>query len=362
EQFEAMVAPLAAAFLSRAVGAEVSACAREVLRRYELAGQDLARRDAIDQRLAAARQQHLEAARRAEAARRSLEELARDAGVADPGGLEEAERRDEERRRLEARLASLDEALFTEGMTLDELSAAVAGADVEAARLRLDAIEEELAEVNEAVSALDRQLATQQEGLLRLLRKEGAFAAAADQQTVLARIAHLAERWARLRLASHILEQEVQRYRERNEGPIIRRASAIFPELTLGEYVALRSSYDERDEAELRCLGADGADVGVEALSDGTRDQLYLALRLASLERHAERGELLPLVVDDILVHFDEDRARAALSVLHRFSEVTQVLMFTHHARHVEIARQCLPEGGVVIHELTGGRRSAKAV
>ncbi len=55
-------------------------------------------------------------------------------------------------------------------------------------------------------------------------------------------------------------------------------------------------------------------EVDVRGLSDGTRDQLYLALRLASLEHHARTGEPMPLILDDILIHFDDDRARAASS------------------------------------------------
>ena len=52
----------------------------------------------------------------------------------------------------------------------------------------------------------------------------------------------------------------------------------------------------------------------------------------------------MPLVVDDILVHFDDDRARAALEILGELSERTQVLFFTHHARLVELARQAVPQ------------------
>ena len=62
--------------------------------------------------------------------------------------------------------------------------------------------------------------------------------------------------------------------------------------------------------------GADGVPVRVEALSDGTRDQLYLALRLASIEQHVSRNESLPLVVDDALVNFDDPRSEAAFELL----------------------------------------------
>jgi uncharacterized protein YhaN len=109
------------------------------------------------------------------------------------------------------------------------------------------------------------------------------------------------------------------------------------------------------DEAVLRAVRADGTDVGIEALSDGTRDQLYLALRLASLERHAHLNEPMPLVLDDVLVHSDDERARAALEVLGDVAQTTEVLFFTHHARLVDLAREALGESRLALHRLSGG-------
>jgi uncharacterized protein YhaN len=65
---------------------------------------------------------------------------------------------------------------------------------------------------------------------------------------------------------------------------------------------------------------ADGQRVDVRDMSDGTRDQLYLALRLASLEQYLVHNEPLPLVVDDILIQFDDRRAEAALRLLAELS------------------------------------------
>ena len=45
----------------------------------------------------------------------------------------------------------------------------------------------------------------------------------------------------------------------------------------------------------------------MEGMSNGTRDQLYLALRLASLEKYMESSEPMPFIVDDILVDFDDE-------------------------------------------------------
>jgi len=84
------------------------------------------------------------------------------------------------------------------------------------------------------------------------------------------------------------------------------------------------------------------------ALSDGTRDQLYLALRIASIERHLDVGEPMPFILDDILVHFDDERAKLALELLGELGERTQVLFFTHHARLRDLAREVL---GDALHE-----------
>ena len=88
-------------------------------------------------------------------------------------------------------------------------------------------------------------------------------------------------------------------------------------------------------------------------MSEGTADQLYLALRLASLGVHLDDHEPAPLVADDILINFDDARARAALEALAELSERTQVLFFTHHDHLAEIARSCLPADVLFVHRLT---------
>jgi uncharacterized protein YhaN len=73
-------------------------------------------------------------------------------------------------------------------------------------------------------------------------------------------------------------------------------------------------------------------------MSSGTRDQLFLALRLANLDKRLVSAEPMPFIVDDILVNFDDERARATLEVLAGLGERNQVLLFTHHERIREYA------------------------
>jgi uncharacterized protein YhaN len=81
-------------------------------------------------------------------------------------------------------------------------------------------------------------------------------------------------------------------------------------------------------------------------MSDGTRDQLYLSLRLASLEYRLDKAEPMPFIVDDILVNFDEERVQAALKAMAKLGEKNQVLLFTHHRQIADSTRK-LDLGGV---------------
>jgi uncharacterized protein YhaN len=87
-------------------------------------------------------------------------------------------------------------------------------------------------------------------------------------------------------------------------------------------------------------------------MSDGTCDQLYLALRLASLEAWLDHHEPLPFIVDDVLLTFDDERAAAALGVLADLSARTQVIFFTHHQHLIEIAQQHLPPDQLLVQNL----------
>jgi uncharacterized protein YhaN len=82
-------------------------------------------------------------------------------------------------------------------------------------------------------------------------------------------------------------------------------------------------------------------------MSDGTQDLLYLALRLASLEKFSADGEPLPLLIDDALVNFDDAFARSPES-LGKPRAKTQVIFFTHHQHMVHLATEAVD--GHILH------------
>lgn len=92
-----------------------------------------------------------------------------------------------------------------------------------------------------------------------------------------------------------------------------------------------------------------GVQKGIEAMSDGTIDQLYLALRLAAVDDYIDRATPMPFVVDDVFVNFDDTRTGFGLSALEVLSKRCQVIIFTHHRRLVEIAQSTLTTPPTII-------------
>ena len=231
--------------------------------------------------------------------------------------LEEAERRSREAREVDARLADAEDQLLQvgEGASAADLAAELAGQGADGLCAELEAAHEAQQELEHRRRKNDERIGRLEVGLQAYDGAPKAAEQAAIAEGHLARARELAARYARARLAVAILEREIERYRAENQGPIVTRASALVRRLTLGSLEGLTTSYGEDDRPALACVRAGGVEIGVEALSDGTRDQLYLALRLATLERYAETNPPMPLVVDDILVHFDDDRSRAALEL-----------------------------------------------
>ncbi len=156
--------------------------------------------------------------------------------------------------------------------------------------------------------------------------------------------------YIRLKVAVKLLRTEIEQFRQMNQGPLLQSASKYFSSLTLDAFTQLRAGYFEADEPVLQALRQNGEILFVEGMSTGTRDQLYLALRLAAVEKFVDENGPMPFVVDDVLIEFDDDRTQAALDTLAELSSKTQVVVFTHHQRLVEQA-----EGlgrGISIHPL----------
>jgi uncharacterized protein YhaN len=269
--------------------------------------------------------------------------------------LDEAERRSAERMRLTDAIASVERDIeeASGGVGIADLEAEVQGVDPDTLPGQIDALASNINDELEPRRIELAQTKGREQKELELMDGSDRAAQVADQaQAELATIRADAERYVQVKLAGRILRDQIERYRRENQGPLIKRASEHFSSLTLGSFDSLVTDFNDKDEPVLVGVRRGGEKVFVEGMSSGTRDQLYLALRLASLERYIDSAESMPFIVDDILVDFDDNRSEAALREMSDLSKKGQVILFTHHARVVEQAQAILSDELVTIHNL----------
>jgi uncharacterized protein YhaN len=312
------------------------------------------RREALDRRI----RKLEEEIRGAEASRRAMEDdlarLVREAGCADASGLEEAERLSAQLQGLVRDLERTERQLLQdgEGMTLTDLESEAAGIDADVLPGRIDQLDLGIEDLEKRTLDLREELGKAREELSHQTGGDAAAREAERAQEVLAGLRESVARYTRVRLAAAILRREIERYRAENQDPLLRRAGEHFSTLTIQSFTSLRTDFDDRDEPILVGIRQGGRRVRVENMSEGTRDQLYLALRLATLERYLAHAEPLPFIVDDILINFDDERSEATLKVLAGLAAKTQVILFTHHARLRDLAAGLKDGSEVFVREL----------
>jgi uncharacterized protein YhaN len=285
----------------------------------------------------------------------SLVGLCRQAGCEKPDELEDKEGLSNQYQNLQKEIDNLEEQILelVPGATLEEIRR-------QAATVNPDELPATMAELGRQIQELDQkrlqltgEIARSERDLESMDGNSRAADAAEKVQAAASRIREGVGQYLRLRMASVILRREIERYREQNQGTLLIRGGAYFQRLTLNSFTGLATDFNEKDEPILLGVRPRGKRIRIEAMSDGTRDQLYLSLRLASLEKYLEVSEPMPFVVDDILINFDDQRAEATLGALAELSQKTQVLFFTHHSRLVELAQSLEGDGQVRVLNLT---------
>ena len=355
EVFRAQVADLVREHAPDLASLEPAAAAEALVNRYHRARRNLEERERLEAELAERRAERLDAEALLQAAQGGLLALMERAGVESADALEQVEQRVARAHQIEAQLEELERELLDSGEGASIAALIEEARCIERSgtspRVRLAEVAEELERVDAEINGLMTEMASVEAGL-RLFQTEQRGADAAQQLSQLtAEIAEQVRRYARAKLAATLLEREVERYRERHQGPILQRASRLFVELTQERYRGLRAGLTE----QLVCVRADGKELEVDDLSEGTQYQLFLALRLGTYELYLEHNEPMPLVLDDILIHFDDGRAKAALKVLAELAARAQILFFTHHEHLLGLAREVVSTPAYREHKLSLG-------
>jgi uncharacterized protein YhaN len=319
-------------------------------RRLTAAQETAAENVRLKKALREAQEQASKAEEAIKTAEASLKPLMARAGVGCNALLADAIARSDNKRRLGAEVAKAKTELLEhgDGLALEQIEKECDASDLSQIAVALTRINSELSETVRRQNALSGDYANSSRILAEIGGSDGAAKAEAQRQQAIAQMSDVAERYVKVFTAGRLLRWSIERYREEKQGPLLTRAGVLFSKFTLGSFHRLVVDF-EREPMSLEGLRSNGQLVGISGMSDGTRDQLYLALRLAALELHLEQSTPLPFIADDLFINYDDARSEAGLEALQALSEQTQVIFLTHHTHLIPSVRRVFGKQASII-------------
>ncbi|TXK85983.1 hypothetical protein FU659_00560 [Paenibacillus sp. N3.4] len=250
------------------------------------------------------------------------------------GEQEERKKRIEERAHLEASL----EVLVSKGL-LDSFSVLLETHGEEDLLLDMATLQNQLADTSEQTNNLREEVGK----LAGQIEKLEQGSAHADQLLQLEACRTLirtqVQQYAVASFASLLMKKARDVYEQERQPGVLLRASDYFAVMTGGAFTQVKAPFGEQ---RLVAIRANGQSLDTSQLSRGTAEQLYLSMRFALAGEYAGKA-ILPLVMDDILVNFDEQRMESCLRVLADLSSRHQILLFTCHGHVRDAAARIIP-------------------
>lgn len=212
------------------------------------------------------------------------------------------------------------------------------------------ALEEQVRILKDSLAALESAIAEKQsrQGEIKALLEglesgKGSAELQQDESAVKDELKKLAREWGVLSLARTFISQARRSFEEERHGNVICQAGEVLSSLTGARYQQMQFDLASKDFKAYAISGS-GENLDSEnALSQGTKEQLYLALRLAFIKQHNLAKESLPLIMDDTLVNFDPRRTKNAAKLFASFSAANQIMFFTCHPHAAKVLREAAP-------------------
>ena len=311
----------------------------------EVEGKDRDRADAEVERENAARQ--LEA--RKSALRKATEQrkqLLSSGGAVDGEDFRRRAEIHQQRKDLEARRIDAHgrlQRISGPGEPLDSLTAELRSTDRQTVDAEIRRLEEERAEADSAIEKLSTERGSIQTERNGLMNEEESSALRLQRNVLLEQIQVHAHEWTKLTIARNLLEEARRKFEQERQPGVVRHAQTFFADITQGRY---QQVYAPLGQQTITVNDSDGLRKEPSQLSRGAREQLFLSLRFGLIRELGQRTEPLPVIVDEVLVNFDRDRAfRAALAFM-ELSHTNQILVFTCHPSVIGLFQSAASEAG----------------
>lgn len=286
-------------------------------------------------------------------AEQQLGELMAAAGVEDLGGVDLVIDQRAIAERLRKEIADLRDDLVdcAGGLAEDALRQEIAEASADEAAVELGTVKQAHQAIIDEISDLAAELTAAQAAEKEASTGADAADAVQAAETARATIVDLSGQYIRAKSAATMLRWAINRHRETRQAPLLARAGMIMANVTDGRFKGLALDWSHGDEPVIVAERADGERCGVDGMSEGSRDQLFLALRLAAIEERAA-DHSMPLICDDLFITADDARSAMLFRQMKDLSASTQVIVFTHHGHLEQIATETIGAGNYQVHHI----------
>jgi uncharacterized protein YhaN len=338
QEYQDLVQPLAHKYAIAVVTENASHCAVVadiLIERFEQARDEVARRNTAQEEAEQARRRYEHREKQLQGAEAALQDLLRAVGAESPEALrlkaaQYAERTALERQRHESRMRL--QRLSGPGEAFESFRGMLA-------QTNKQRLSEEVHQLTEQSNALElqRHALLEERGsvetVMRQLRDEETSSALRGRRNLLLeQLREAARKWSTLRLAEALLHRARQKFEKERQPSVIQHAQSFFTMVTNHRYERLFAPLGEQT---ITVIDSTGREKYPSDLSRGTREQLYLALRFGLIREFGEHAESLPVVVDEILVNFDAERAQRAAQGFADLAQTNQIFVFTCHSSMV---------------------------
>ena len=223
------------------------------------------------------------------------------------------------------------------GELLDSLMERLENTDLQSIIARINQVREELGEADEEIQALSTERGGIRSDLDRLIGEEQSSGWRMQRHLLLEQIRGHAREWVVRTLVQQLLETAQNKFEKERQPGVVRHAERFFDGITGGRYPQVYAPLGERTIIVTEDAGHRKSP---DQLSRGTREQLFLSLRFGLIRELGQRTEPLPVVVDEVLVNFDPERALRAARAFVELSRTNQILVFTCHPSMVEFFQE----------------------
>ena len=346
DEFIALVHPVAASLNIEFDPAAAATVADDLIDMHALAAEKSRARNNAEKDLDSARADLQDRRQRLDKTEKDISDLLAAAGAQDPEEFRQLAEHHAERQQTEESIENaLDrlQRISGPGAALDTLQTELAQSNADTIDDAIRRSEQDLKEIDDPISSLLNEQGAIRNSLDGLLSEEDSSRLRADRHRLLEEMRHHAREWTVLTLAENLLREAQAKFERERQPDVIRHSEKFFRDITGGRY---QTVFSPLGASEIHVTDSTDAPKQPAQLSRGAREQLFLSLRFGLIRELGERAERLPVIVDEVLVNFDPQRALRAANAFVELSQSNQVLVFTCHPSVVDRFRTASSQSG----------------